>query len=78
MVIPVAASKAAAPIAAKPKARVRFTSYAAPELVERYRRAAYWLRTPQYDLIETALTAGVEKLEKANGGQFKPVPGKAK
>ena len=57
---------------ARAKARTPFSSYLAPDLLESYRDASYWLRVPLSDLIETALRHELPRLEKANGGAFKP------
>lgn len=55
--------------APKPK---RATFNVQDALMEKYRNAAWWERTPVNTLIVQALEAYMEELEKKNGGPYAP------
>lgn len=52
--------------------REKFTTTLDPATVERVRNAAYWSRNPVAAIVERAILAELERMERANGEPFKP------
>jgi len=52
----------------------KLNAYVAPETRERLKRAAYWERTHQAEIVERAITRELDRLEKQRGKPYPPQP----
>jgi hypothetical protein len=65
---------ATAPPGDRPRLKERAAFYLPVEVIERANRAAYWLRMTVSDVAAEALTEYLDRVEKKEGGAFKPAP----
>lgn len=58
--------------AVEPVKATKYTIALQPALLERLRNASYWSRDPVAAIIERAISAELDRMEKVNGEAFAP------